>query len=126
MVWGYFESPHNSSNEGESCATSLAATCRDGLALHDQLLRKLWLNFTLPGSADAPLTEPEPWRVKDLLTGMFQRGQPLLKALVVRATGMPRWELTAEQEDEWTLLQEQRWWVAPMVCSVPAAAPRMT
>ncbi len=130
VVWGYFESPQSSSNEGERCAATLAATCRDGLALNDQHLRKLWLKFTLPDSLDVPLNEPEPWQVKDSLTGMFQRGQPLLKALVVRATvpeealpwDTPYW-LTAEQEDQWTLLQEQRWWVAPVVCSLPVAAP---
>ncbi len=111
VMWGYFEPPNRFTNEAERCSATLRATCRDGLALYDKLLRKLWLNFTLPDSADAPIPVPEPWRVKDSLTGMFQRGQPLLKALVVRATvpQEPWWQLTAGQEDEWTLLQEQRW-----------------
>ncbi len=125
VVWGYFEPPNRFSNEAERCSATFRATCRDGLTLHDRLLRKLWLNFTLPNSLNAPIPVPEPWQVKDSLTGMFQRGQPLLKALVVRATVPQKaltssapWLLTAEQEDEWTLLQEQRWCVASPVCSL--------
>lgn len=121
VVWGYIKSPQELKNAGERCGATLRATCRDGRVRHDKLVHKLLLKFTLPDSRDELVLAPQPWQVRDLLTGMFQRGQPLLRALVVRAT-VPKgkWrapQLTGEQEDEWTLLQEQRWWVAPMLCS---------
>ncbi len=116
LVWGYLQQPYMFDDDGVSCAAALRAACREGRLLHDTLLCNLRLKLRPPSLSEGEIPAPDPEHVKGMVSSLLQRGKPLLRALTIRATvprealaeGVP-WELTAGQEDEWTLLQEQRW-----------------
>lgn len=116
LVWGNLQRPYMADGDGLSCAAALRATCREGHVLHDTLLCNLRLKLRLPSMLEGVAPAPDPGELKRMVSSVLQRGKPLLRALTIRATvprealveDVPR-ELPAYQEDEWTLLQEQRW-----------------